>query len=452
MLPRAIDVEVVQIDLHARVADRGRSVRSAAAVGGGGLPRDGDQDDQRVALAIGEPEDAGAGLGRCVRIEVHPGLPTIISLGRPPPDTIGFVRFALVFVAALGGACTRNESPNPPAVNPVSSAPTAVEPPTGPNVRFVGRFDRTDPNAPRFAWEGTAIIGRFKGSRLDAKLKDDGKNWFQVILDGEPTRSFKVEPGRDTYPLAENIPEGVHDVQLYKRTEAEMGESSFLGFETPGRLLPVAAAPDRRIEFIGDSITAGYGDEGPGAACPYKAEEENEYVTYGALTARALAADHVNIAWSGKTIAEMTSYWERTLPSKPDSRWDFKSWTPHLVVVNIGTNNFANIDPGEERFVRLYSMLVEHVRKAYPDAFVICALGPMLSDSYPVGRHNLTQARKYMAVTMKKLKANDPKIDFLEFPEQKHSDGLGCGFHPSIKTHRLMADRLTAFAKEKLGW
>ncbi len=57
-----------------------------------------------------------------------------------------------------------------------------------------------------------------------------------------------------------------------------------------------------------------------------------------------------------------------------------------------------------------------------------------------------------MATTMKKLEASMSKVAFLEFPEQKHSDGLGCGFHPSIKTHKLMADRLTAFAKEKLGW
>ncbi len=327
-----------------------------------------------------------------------------------------------------------------------------IEPVAPPNVRLVGRFDRSNPDAPRFAFPGTAVIGRFKGSRLDVKLKDDGKNWFQVILDGEPTRSFKVEPGRETYPLAENIPDGVHDVQLYKRTEAEMGETTFLGFETTGKLMATARAPDRRIEFIGDSITAGYGNEGPGAACPYKAEEENEYVTYAAITARALNADHANISWSGKTIQEMTTYYERTLPSRYDSKWDFTSWVPQLVVVNVGTNNFANIDPGEERIVRLYTALVERIRKAYPDAFIVCALGPMLSDSYPVGRHNLTQAKKYMATTMKKLEASMSKVAFLEFPEQKHSDGLGCGFHPSIKTHKLMADRLTAFAKEKLGW
>ena len=42
----------------------------------------------------------------------------------------------------------------------------------------------------------------------------------------------------------------------------------------------------------------------------------------------------------------MTDYYERTLPDRPESVWDFKAWTPQLVVMNIGTNNFATHDPG----------------------------------------------------------------------------------------------------------
>lgn len=83
----------------------------------------------------------------------------------------------------------------------------------------------------------------------------------------------------------------------------------------------------------------------------------------------------------------------------------------------------------------------------------MCALGPMLSDVYPEGRRNLTQARKYMKVAVAKLKeAGDTNLEMLEFPEQNHADGLGCGFHPSLKTHKLMSDRLVAMLKERMGW
>ena len=42
---------------------------------------------------------------------------------------------------------------------------------------------------------------------------------------------------------------------------------------------------ERRIEFIGDSITAGYGVEGSSPTCVYSPETENAALTYAAQTA-----------------------------------------------------------------------------------------------------------------------------------------------------------------------
>lgn len=370
----------------------------------------------------------------------------------------------LLSAAALGG-CTRTDSSSPSPGGQAGIIPTAAAAPgekivgdkkEGAPIRFIGRFDMTDPKAPRFAWSGSAIATRFHGTGMTVRLKEEtGKNHFHVILDGEPKSVVKLDPKNETYLLAKDLPEGPHDLVLYKRTEARAGEVAFLGFEPQGpnaKLLPVPPAPDRRIEFIGDSITTGFGIEGPGPACGYNPHEQNEYMTYAGISARELKADHVTLAWSGKTILEMTEMWDRVLPGRPDSKWDFQKWTPHAVVLNIGTNNFALADPGEERFVRLYTQLVGRVRKTYPDAFIVCILGPMLTDIYPENHHNLTQAKKYMKVAVAKLKADDKKLEYLELAEQKHSDGLGCGYHPGPKTQKMNAERLTALLKEKLGW
>jgi lysophospholipase L1-like esterase len=376
---------------------------------------------------------------------------------------------SVVLSLASFAGCTRPETASAPKPSPliaaasvgsaVAAAKEAVTqpaaPPTGPaaSVKLVGRFDTSDPNALRFAWPGSTISARFKGTAISARLKDDGRNLFQVIVDGEPKTILKTDHTKESYTLAEGLPDGVHDVAIYKRTEAKVGEVSFLGFDVQGTMLPPPPPADRRIELIGDSITAGYGNEGPGAVCTFNPAEENQYLTYGALAARALNAEHVTVAWSGKTIGEMTDYWERTLPNRPESLWDFKAWTPQLVVMNIGTNNFATYDPGETRYVRIYSNLFDRVRKAYPQAFIMCLLGPMLTDVYPEGKKNLTLARKYMKATMEKIKATgETNFEYVELPEQRHSDGLGCGFHPSLKTHKLMADRVVAVAKERLGW
>ncbi|AKV04153.1 Endoglucanase E precursor [Labilithrix luteola] len=366
--------------------------------------------------------------------------------------------------AFLACACTGQENrvaPTPAAAVTASAAnsstPSAspAPPPVGgaPGVRFVGRVDNSDPKAVRFAWPGTAIIARVKGPALSARIRDDGNNFFQVLVDGEPKSIFKTEKGKESYSVVEGLTDDIHEIALYKRTEAKVGEATFLGFDGDAKLMPPPAPADRRIEFVGDSITTGYGNEGPGAVCTFNPAQENEYLSYSALTARALKADHVTVAWSGKTIKEMTEYWERTLPARTDSRWNHKSWVPQVVVLNVGTNNFATHDPGEERFVRVYSQLFARVRSEYPEAFVVCALGPMLTDRYPQGRNNRTLAKRYMAAAMAKLKANgQSNFEYLEFPEQNHADGLGCGFHPGLKTHKLMAERLTTFVHERLGW
>src|SRR5262249_35009916 len=157
----------------------------------------------------------------------------------------------------------------------------------------VGRFDTSDPAGARFAWSGSAVVARFKGTAINVRLRDEGKNVFQVIVDGEPKTILKTQPGRELYPLAEGLPEGVHEVTLYKRTEAEVGEVVFFGFDGSGQMLPAPPRPERRIELIGDSITTGYGDEGPGPKCgSFRSEYENEYVTYGAIAARSLGAEH----------------------------------------------------------------------------------------------------------------------------------------------------------------
>jgi lysophospholipase L1-like esterase len=323
--------------------------------------------------------------------------------------------------------------------------------------RLIGRFVR-EPSGQgwRMGWPGSAMVGRFKGTSISIRIKEEGFNLFQVVIDGETKKVLRTDKAKDLYVLAEGLPEAEHDIVVERRTEAKIGEAVFLGFEPgPGALMIAPLPPpERRIEIIGDSISTGYGNEGPGAACGYVNSQQNEYLAYGAITARNLDADHTTIAWSGKTLYEMREYFDKALPARDDSpKWDFAQYQPQAVVLNVGTNNFATIDPGEKRFVELYLALFAKVRAAYPRAFVVCTLGPMLSDVYPEGRHSLTQARKYMKVVMQKLgESGEKQTAFLEFPEQNHSDGLGCGFHPSLKTHKLMSDRLTAMLKERMGW
>ncbi len=321
-------------------------------------------------------------------------------------------------------------------------------------VHFIGRFDTSAPGGPRFAWSASSILARFTGSTISVRLHDEGTNSFLVILDGKPSSLLATYHGRDLYPLAAGLPAGEHEVVLYKRTEAHLGEVQFAGFvpAPEGRLVPVATRRSRRIELIGDSITAGYGNEGTSPTCPFRASSENEYLSYGAITARNLGAEHMTIAWSGKTTLQMTELYDRTLPNRMDSAWDPHAWEPDVVVVNLGTNDFARGDPGQGMFSRYYQGLLERVRAAHPRALIVCALGPMLSDTYPPGSGNLSHARKYISQIVDRRRAHgDKRLMFLEFPAQDPMTA-GCDYHPNLETHRLMADELTAVVRRQMGW
>jgi lysophospholipase L1-like esterase len=333
---------------------------------------------------------------------------------------------------------------------PASPAEEAVAP-----VQWMGRVDATSPEGPRFAWPGTAASVRFSGSSLAVRLKDDGSNAFEVIVDGAAKGVLFTGPSRELYPVAAGLQAGDHEVTLAKRTEALFGEVQLLGFVpgAGGELRPASAwRPARRIELVGDSITAGYGDEGTTPTCPFSASTENELSAYGAIAAFELGAEHATIAWSGKTIGEMNALYDRVLPGRADSRWDAASWVPDAVVINLGTNDMLRSDAKADAFVAAFDALVARVRAAHPRAFIVCALGPMLTDGVPAGSRRLSHARQYLQTVVDHARAaGDSHVELLEFPTQD-TNRAGCGFHPGLATHRAMADQLADLLRSRLGW
>lgn len=327
--------------------------------------------------------------------------------------------------------------------------------PGPPSVRLIGRFDTTDPAAPKFAWSGSAMHARFSGTGVKVKISGS-PNQFAYVIDGAAPKVLKTMSGTTTYTLATALKAGEHEIYVHRRTEAFFGDNQFLGFEFDGgALLPPSPVKTRRIEVIGDSITAGYGNEGTTATCMFTADTENHYATYAAIASRNLDAElHVQ-AWSGigmirdyggSTTDQMPVRWLRTLPSSGSSTWDASKYQPHAVIINLGTNDFAKGDPGKP-FETAYLEFVKKLRTAYPSAWIFPALGSMLSGG------NLTTAKTYLNNVINARKSDgDTKLALIEFATQLASDGFGCDYHPNLTTHTKMATVLEAALKAKLGW
>ena len=224
-----------------------------------------------------------------------------------------------------------------------------------PAVRVIARVDRSDVSGPRFDWSGSTVVARFTGSSIGVRLAGKA-NYFDIRIDGMLKPTLATSATKQDYPLASNLRAGPHELSVFRRTEAREGATTFLGLilDPAGALLPPPPASGRRLEIIGDSTTCGYGDDGKDP-CPFTPATENYDVAYGAVAARSVGAELITIAWSAKgmyrnfagdTNETMPVLYGRTLGTQASSTWDFASWVPDAVVINLGSNDFQQGDPG----------------------------------------------------------------------------------------------------------
>ena len=327
-----------------------------------------------------------------------------------------------------------------------------------PGSSLSGRFNLTDKSGPSFGWSDSAIFARFGGT--GATLRMDGSpNQFQVVIDGTALPSvLKVVSGTTQYQVATGLSAGTHELIVWKRTEGNQGDNRFLGLDVVGgQLLTASPAPDRRIEVYGDSITAGYGLDGQNCS-GYQQDKQNSYLTYAAVAARALSAELHAVAWSGigmyrnyneagPSTENMPAVYARISAVQKTSNWDFSTWNPHAVVVNLGTNDASTHGDPAAPYETNYLDFVRTLRLKYPDTFFVLTIGPMLSGDA------LTLIRTHIQNVIKtRAGEGDSKMSYLEFPTQSQSDGIGCDSHPNATTNAKMATALVSELKTRLSW
>ncbi len=369
--------------------------------------------------------------------------------------------FTLAGVIALTASCIGNSEGRRGGPEAAYAGPTiGFSGPTAPLLQ--GRAVVDKKGNLMMAWSGASATIRFRGRAVSVDLTEKGENNYLVLIDGKPKREKVVpDPGRSTIELVRGLSQGEHTVTLYKLTEPSVGTSLIHAFilNNAGEALPAPRARKIRIEVIGDSITAGYGNEGPNETCGFSPETENHFKTYAARAARALQADLTTLAWSGKGVfsnrgsktdrVTMSALWTKSLP-KENVDYDFSAPPPQVVLINLGTNDFAPEVKDYTPFSSAYESLLHDVRNRYPEAQIFALLGPMMSDNYPEGRNALTKIRSDLsALVQKKNDGGDKKLHFLEFAVMQQDEGRGCHWHPSVKTHERMAATLVSTIRKK---
>lgn len=396
---------------------------------------------------------------------------TEVSLTEPAPD-----------------AATTNDASTAAEASPVDAAADAEAADAGPPaVQLIGRF-ADDPAGPIAAWPGTRILARFEVPTGDAgsgtisvKLREIEASWmldgapseWDVTIDGVLATTHIVTTSNTTadFPLATGLAPGVHEVELYKRSEAQDGATQFLGFDLGGAtLLAPPARKTRRIEIVGDSAAAGFGILGDGG-CPgseWAARYEDFHLSFGAIAGGLLDAEVMGTVYSGKGMAKniyrpdtdtMPLIYPLASPTDATTAWDFGASPLDAIVIVIGGNDFAigqgSNEPSAtlDEFTAAYDGFVTFARAKNPATHIFMVTSPSVSDDDPPGHLTRTNVGRGIAsVLARHSSLGDTRLYALE-PTSATADLLtACDGHGSPEWHRLLANDVAAAVKAKTGW
>ncbi|KAL9094641.1 MAG: hypothetical protein Q9165_003201 [Trypethelium subeluteriae] len=338
--------------------------------------------------------------------------------------------------------------------------------------RFLGRVN---PTTKQLTWPADGVAFNFTGTQAVINFSDvSGDNSLAIVIDnGAPIVISNVTSNSISTPT---VSQGIHTVVLHRRSEALYGTLTFENVTTTGTL-GTDSAPTRRIEFIGDSITVGYGEAGT-FPCTNTAAVEDAPDTYGALTAGNLSADYSLVAWSGKGLLRnyvtstpdtspiMPELWTRYGALDADNTYTFPTAaTPQAVVINLGTNDYsyqltnssgatysARPPLNNVTYEQAYVKFVQTVQSHYPQADFFLTSSPLLSDTFPTAA-DMQHTSQANAIKAAIAQLNSTKLHFVDFPPQPGTnDTIGCDYHPGPFEHQAMAAILTPAIKSVLGW
>ena len=346
------------------------------------------------------------------------------------------------------------------------------------HVRFFGRTaPQVIPGAVFFNWSGSGFEFRFQGTaayaclltdrRGDGIAAENDRAYIGVFVDGEPLQSarFPLDAEEKWYPLAEGLPEGRHTVRVVKQTEVGYGRAAVSAVRVMGAGAPEPTGPKpRRLEFIGDSITCGYGNICTNKNPDFVTREENASLTYMSRLADRLDAELSCVAASGNgifhdyggntvnLIPELYPYTDKMLHGHyglPPTRWDMRANPVDMVFIKLGANDYPYCSgvylPEEERTdAALRSLREEFARRLYAFLDEVFSLRGDVPVVYLYEQD--MELKPEIVGTIARFQADRPdrRLYGVEIHPKRPQEGVGANGHWSAYTHSRVARELAA--------
>jgi hypothetical protein len=320
------------------------------------------------------------------------------------------------------------------------------------NISYYGRNKiDLDSGILSLGWPGSGFVFSFRGTEARIKFGDfssDRHFYFQISIDGKKENHCIC--ASDQIIVLRGLSSKVHTVRVLKITEClqqvHVKEIAICGDEA--KFMEAPTIPPIKFEFIGDSLTAGFGNMSEPDAGIYRASEQDITYSYSYLTAAKFKAEGRYICLSGKGIFNnwdgskenrIPDFYDKTFIGE-ESFHNFNSWQPHIVFINAGTNDItAQTNPAD--FKDAYVSFVKNVRRLNPNAFIFCIHGVS------------TNAFENVFSEIEEILKNDvdfsSQIEFLKLTTVP-SEFYGALGHPNSTAHARVARELLKPVKRVL--
>ena len=349
-------------------------------------------------------------------------------------------------------------------------------------------------------WSGRTVLGSAPGSisfdwlGVSCRVSVRGATMVSVVATSNGTvgtrmRAYTSDQGFGLYPasvfwVSARAPS--NQTLLYVGDNATLGDRTITlehmggegtttmhGFITDGTFVtdPDPLPTGRRIEFIGDSITAATNLVRPAGApsCRGDIYQLDWSQSYAAQICHKFRASCSTIAVGGKCMMrecgglQMPDYYNAaTVASAPATTWDFQAgWHPDAVFIDLGTNDERAIHghPGaNESFAEQTIAFLHSVVRRYsvPDTAIkfFLAAGPI--------RNFTSYASRAVPVVVARANAQGLDATFVDLTgacavARLHSPDNsdlcdGCSAHPGVEGHYEMFRKASPVIAAKMGW